>query len=151
MTKFVLALLAIAALGLAYIRLAPMDPGTWHANPERGTRTGKPNDYLLGPGGDREALTSDLPPAELAARIDTVAMAEPRTNRLAGDPASGHVTYVQRSRAMGFPDAISVRTVPDGDGSRLMVWSRSRYGQSDLGVNAARVWRWLAAADLDAR
>ena len=55
---------------------------------------------------------------------------------------------VQRSRVIGFPDAISVSARPDGKGSRLSIWSRSRYGQYDFGVNRARVERWLAALNL---
>ncbi|MEM9796533.1 MAG: DUF1499 domain-containing protein [Pseudomonadota bacterium] len=134
--------------GLGYIRTAPMDPEVWHADPEAGARTGKPNDYLVGPGGDREAIVVEEAPAELLARLDAVALAEPGTTRLAGDPAEGWVTYVQRSRLMGYPDAISVRVVPEGAGGKLMIWSRSRYGHSDLGVNRARVMRWLDALAL---
>jgi len=46
---------------------------------------------------------------------------------------------------MGYPDAISVKAVQTGDRTGLMLWSRSRYGQSDLGVNQARIERWLTA------
>jgi uncharacterized protein (DUF1499 family) len=55
------------------------------------------------------------------------------------------MTYVQRSRFWGFPDYVSVRAVDLGDGSSaLAIFSRSRYGASDLGVNRARVDAWLA-------
>jgi uncharacterized protein (DUF1499 family) len=56
------------------------------------------------------------------------------------------MTYVVRSRIMGFPDAVSIRLVPLADGTRVEVFSRSRYGYSDMGVNAARVARWIADA-----
>jgi uncharacterized protein (DUF1499 family) len=81
----------------------------------------------------------------MAARIDAIATAE-GAEMIAGDLAEGHMTYVARSRLMGFPDAISVRLVPVGEGTRVEVYSRSRFGYSDMGVNAARVERWIAAA-----
>lgn len=141
--------LLAAVAAAAYVRLTPMPAEDWHADPTLGARTGKPNDYLMGPDGDRPALRVDLPPDAVLARIEAVALAEPNTSRLAGAPDDGWATYVQRSRLMAFPDAISVRAVPDGGGSRLSIWSRSRYGYGDLGVNAARVARWLRAAGLD--
>lgn len=142
------AVAGLAVAGLGYIRLAPMDPVEWHVDPEAAQRTGNPNDYLVADGGDRPAARSDVLPGALMARLDEVALAEDGTERLAGSPEGGFVTYVQRSRIMGYPDAISVRAVPDGDGSRLTIYSRSRYGKSDMGVNEARVKRWLAALDL---
>ena len=100
---------------------------------------------LVGPNGDRPEIASDAAPVDLLSRLDAVAMAEPGVTRLAGSAAEGRVTYVQRSRLMSYPDAISVSAVPEGAGSRLSIYSRSRFGVSDMGVNAARVDRWLAA------
>ena len=134
-----------AALLAAYVRLSPMEAEDWHVDPAATDRTGRPNDYLVGPEGDRAEVVSDLPPVELLTRLDAVAMAEPGVTRLAGSTVEGRVTYVQRSRLMGYPDAISVSAVPEGAGSRLSIYSRSRYGVSDMGVNAARVDRWVAA------
>ena len=139
------ALVALALLlgGTAYVRLAPMRAADWHVVPEADRRTGKPNDYLVAEGGDRSAVLRPEPPGDLLAKIDRIARSEPRTIRLAGTPDAGFVTYVQRSRVMGYPDAISVRAVPEGTGSRLTIWSRSRFGHGDLGVNRKRVARWL--------
>jgi uncharacterized protein (DUF1499 family) len=36
---------------------------------------------------------------------------------------------------------------PAGEGSTLAIYSRSLIGRSDLGVNRARVTRWLAALE----
>lgn len=124
-----------------------MDPADWHADPEDGARTGKPNDYLVAEGGDRAPLVLDAPPSDVAGRLDFIAMGEPGVERLAGSPEEGHVTYVQRSRLIGFPDAVSVKVSAEGEGARVSVWSRSRFGHSDLGVNRARVERWLAALE----
>jgi uncharacterized protein (DUF1499 family) len=48
---------------------------------------------------------------------------------------------------VGFPDMISAKASPEGEGTRLSVWSRSRYGYSDMGVNRARVEAWLSRMD----
>ncbi|WP_339644204.1 DUF1499 domain-containing protein [Jannaschia helgolandensis] len=146
--SLVLAAVGLTALGLTYVRIAPTDPAVWHVDPTKAIRSGKPNDYLVADGGDRPAIVSDVPPADLLSRIDAVAMAEVGVTRLAGSPDEGLITYVQRSRVIGFPDAISVSARPDGMDSRLSIWSRSRYGQYDFGVNRARVERWLAALNL---
>lgn len=142
-------LVVLATSGLSmFARLAEMDPTIWHADPFAAERTGRPNDYLLAEGGDADVLRLDLEPAEAVARFDAVAMADKRVSRLAGDVEAGWVTYIQRSALIGYPDAISVRALPEGDGSRLAIWSRSRFGHSDLGVNAARVTRWLGLSGL---
>ena len=40
---------------------------------------------------------------------------------------------------MGFREDISIRVTPDGEDSRVDIRSASRYFDSDLGSNAARV------------
>jgi len=141
-----LALLLAAAL-LLYIRLAPMAAERWHVDPATAPRPSSPNAYILRDGdGNGPAAILPAPPAETAHALQAMLEAEPRVTRLAGDPAEGHVTYVQRSRLMGFPDAVSIRLEPSGqDATRVTVFSRSRFGYSDAGVNAARVDRWMAA------
>jgi uncharacterized protein (DUF1499 family) len=47
---------------------------------------------------------------------------------------------------LGFPDAMSIRLHAEGDMTRVEIFSRSRFGYSDMGVNAARVARWIDAA-----
>jgi hypothetical protein len=44
---------------------------------------------------------------------------------------------------MGYREDVSVRVVPDGDGSRVDLRSSSRYFVHDLGSNAARVRRLI--------
>jgi uncharacterized protein (DUF1499 family) len=137
---------AILAGGAAlYVRSVEMDPAVWHADPTLGERTGRPNDALAGDSGDLSAPILPGTVAEVATRVDAVALAEPRVERIAGTPEEGWMTYVQRSALMGYPDAVSVRVLPEGDGARVVIWSRSRFGQSDMGVNRERIDRWLAA------
>jgi len=54
---------------------------------------------------------------------------------------------VQRSRLFRFADDVSVRFIDNGNGNgtaTLAIYSRSRLGYGDLGVNRRRVQRWLA-------
>lgn len=52
--------------------------------------------------------------------------------------------YIQRSAPMQFPDTIVVRYIEQPEGrSTLAIYSRSQLGHSDLGVNLARLERWL--------
>jgi uncharacterized protein (DUF1499 family) len=49
---------------------------------------------------------------------------------------------------MRFPDTVDIEVLPVGDNqSTLAIYSRSLIGRSDLGVNRARVERWLAKLD----
>ena len=139
-------LLVFVTLGaMIWIRLAPTDPVDWHAYPAAELRSGKPNDFLLAPeGGDATAPVYAVEAAALAARLDTFVLHEPRTERLAGSAERGLVTYLQRSLVMGFPDYVTVAFQDLEDGkSTLTIWSRSRFGYSDLGVNEGRVRRWI--------
>jgi uncharacterized protein (DUF1499 family) len=146
-----LAALVAGAVVLAIVmRWVQDDPAVWHVDPAAAARTGAPNDYLVAPQGataaqpDRLAEVHPFLPRELLQRFDAVASAAPRTERIAGSPDEGLVTYVQRSRVFGFPDYVSVRAVEVPGGSALIVWSRSRFGYGDFGVNKARVEGWLA-------
>lgn len=129
--------LVVATLAFgAWVRLAPSDPARWHTDPAQGEA------------GDNSHVAKaflPLPPAEALAAFDTVAMAEPRTRRLAGSVEEGRITYVSRSALWGFPDYTTVAAEPGEGGSWLVIHARARFGQSDLGVNAARTGRWLAA------
>jgi len=137
----ILALLAVA--GVAYVRLAPSDPARWHVDP--GAATPGAGRYVVRPeGGDEAGPLLPMPPADGLAALDAIARATPRTQVLAGSVAEGRITYVTRSRLVGFPDYTTVEAVPAEGGARLVMHARLRFGQSDFGVNAARVRGWLA-------
>ncbi|MGG7566406.1 DUF1499 domain-containing protein [Rhodovulum sp. DZ06] len=145
------ALIALVALGLAVrVRTAPDRVADWHVDPVEGARTGKPNDVLVGPmaGADRPAPTWDASPEMLMHSFSMVAEGAENTTLLAGSEQALHATWIQRTPLMAFPDYISVRALPAEGGATLAIWSRSRYGHSDLGVNARRVADWIAAVDL---
>ena len=125
-------IIVIVFLGLlAYVRLAPSDPAVWHVRPDV---TG---DKTFAKGATRVVPTGK----DGLRRLAAVAEADPRTDRLAGSVEDGMITFITRSRTVGFPDY----TTAVQDGETLKILARSRFGRKDLGVNAARVDRWIEA------
>src|SRR6202790_4199919 len=55
----------------------------------------------------------------------------------------GHIEAIAQTPIMGFREDVSIRVTPDGDGSRVDIRSSSRYFESDLGSNAARITRLI--------
>jgi hypothetical protein len=51
----------------------------------------------------------------------------------------GHIEAVARTMIMGLPEDVAIRVLPDGDGAKIDIRSSSRYFESDLGSNAARI------------
>lgn len=84
-----------------------------------------------------------IPPAEAFKRVDRVAMAS-GWDVVARAPPEGRLEAVQTSGWFGFRDDIVVRIRPDGAGSRIDIRSKSRVGESDLGVNARRIREFVA-------
>ena len=130
---YVYLILLIAIPLLAYIRLAPSDPSKWHT-----PITATDNKSLKG-GAIRVIPATD----GALERIHEAAKNLDRTTVLAGSPAEGRVTYVTRTRTIGFPDYTTV----ERDGDVIKMFARLRFGRSDLGVNAARLKRLIAAAE----
>ncbi len=137
---FVVVLAVVVAA--AYVRLAPSDPARWHVDPAAAEPG--PGRFVVKPdGGDIAGPLLDMPPREALAAFDAVARATPRTRILAGSVGEGRITYVTRSALWGFPDYTTVEAVQAEGGSRLAIFARLRFGESDLGVNEARVRGWL--------
>ncbi|WP_299374618.1 DUF1499 domain-containing protein [uncultured Tateyamaria sp.] len=129
----VLIVVCIVALGaVAWVRLAPVDAARWH-QPISATAS---KDMTGG-----AIRVTDVGPEALA-RVDAAARAMPRTQVVAGSVAEGQITYVTRSRWIGFPD---FTTVEYRDGL-LRMYARLRFGRSDFGVNRERLQRLLVAA-----
>jgi uncharacterized protein (DUF1499 family) len=67
----------------------------------------------------------------------------------------GRIEAVARTPIMGFREDVSIRVSPDGEDSRVDIRSSSRYFESDLGSNAARVTKFIdelnTAADNDSQ
>ena len=114
----------------AYVRLAPSNPERWHIDPSSVASAGS--------FGILQTTRTDL------SALDTVARSTPRVRVLAGSVSEGHITYIARSSIWGFPDYITVKQF-DGE---ILVYSRQRFGNSDWGVNAARLAKWSKALGL---
>ncbi len=122
----------------AYVRLAPSDIGRWHVSPKA---EGPWGEVVAGDGWATLRLTDPArPPAALLAALDAVAVATPRTVRLAGSPETGRITWVTRSALWGFPDYTTAEAREDG----VYIFARLRFGRGDMGINGARLKDWQA-------
>ncbi len=119
------------------------------------TRPASPNTALAAPAGfspvpDIVTPIYKVPADRLFALVQAVAADQPRTFQAALFPQELQVHYVARSAVFNFPDLITVQIRTEtADSSELILYSRSVYGESDLGVNRKRVAAWLA--DLQTR
>lgn len=109
-----------------------------------------PNAWVVAPVGvirgkaDEEAPTFAVDAVRLAGAWRDVVAAEPRTTITAVSVDGLQIEAEQRSALFGFVDDISFRALPLAEGSStLAVYSRSRVGYWDLGVNRSRVRSWL--------
>lgn len=136
MIFFVLFFVLLAVLGLGfvgYVRLAPSDPARWHVDPLTEADPSTPNFARV----DRVVA---MPPEAVAATIAERARIEGAV-LLAGDAEFG--TWIARTPVMRYPDYVTIRLLPEGDGTRIVAFSRARFGVGDHGVNRARLRRWL--------
>jgi len=135
--------------GLAKLMGARLDiePTDWARLKRRRT----PNDALVctpalcpNAAADEEPKIYSMTPAELLARMKTIALAEPNVTELACEPNCDRTARcIQYSRGLRFPDTIDVEVFSAGAGSTLAIYSRSLVGRKDFGVNRARVRRCL--------
>ena len=110
-----------------------------------------PNTYLVCPEGYCEAAQPmarspafDVPAGRLEAAWMAMLDRQPRVTVLQKDETLRQVDAEQRSLLIGYPDTVTARFIPLGEGqSTLAVYSRSHYGRSDYGVNRERVETWL--------
>ena len=121
--------IAAAVLLALYVRFAPSDAGRFHVS------------GAVQSDADLEGGVKRILPGVTLAELDQIAQQTPRTKVLAGSVDDGRITYVTRSRLIGFPD---YTTVEAKDGM-VTVFARLRFGRSDLGVNRRRVEGWIKA------
>jgi uncharacterized protein (DUF1499 family) len=138
-------LFGIVLIGfIAFVRLAPSNPATWHQDPLTAKKGRKKNVFIQLPNvGKHPSPEFSMDAASLATALDKLAMQTPDVARLAGSSDGLFVTYVARTKMMRYPDYISIKFIDLGAGlSTLAVFSRARFGFSDRGVNRRRFLGW---------
>src|SRR5258706_11313429 len=81
---------------------------------------------------------------DLRAAFRQAISSEPRLSLVQSDDGALADRYVQRSQLMRYPDTIVVRFFDrPGGHSTIALYSRSQLGRGDMGVNLARLQRWL--------
>jgi hypothetical protein len=154
---FLFAAIAVVGAAAGFLLLGPermwslfgpadLGPVTFETLERRSTRT----DALACPPNLCPALADIFPPV-FPVDVPTLRKAFARaiaTERLLTlvdiDDRTPADRYVQRTERMRFPDTIVVRYIPVGEGgSTVAIYSRSQLGRNDLGVNLARIERWL--------
>jgi hypothetical protein len=131
-----LVFLAVVAFA-AYVRLAPSDPARWHVDLAAGGLPAHAHVFCIRPG---TRYDSGVEPQALLAQLDAIALATPRTTRLAGSAEAGRITWVTRSGLIGYPDYTTAQAM---EGPGLCIAGRQRFGSNDWGVNAARIGGWV--------
>lgn len=113
-------------------------------------RADTPNQYLTCPNDVCSAFIDDLPPvyaasvAETRSAWEALMKNEPRLREMRRDLTGVQIDYVQRSRLLRFPDLITIRFIAiDANRTTLAIYSRSIYGQGDMGVNKDRIRGWV--------
>jgi uncharacterized protein (DUF1499 family) len=89
-------------------------------------------------------LTLNLPPARAFDRA-LAAVRAMGWDLVASDPVAGRIEATDTTFWFGFKDDIVVRVQPQENGCRVDVRSLSRVGGGDIGANAARTRKYLAA------
>lgn len=140
-----LGLAAVAVIGFAgWVRLAPVDAARWHkvAYPSGMGHVPSAGGHIW-----RGEVTGDG--AATLARLDRIIRDTPRSRLIAGAVGERMVSYEIRSPLWGFPDYVTLSLgeglIEDGSVRYVEIYSRLRFGTSDLGVNRGRIERWLAA------
>lgn len=130
---------------------ASHDPAVWHVDPQAVELPLTPNYYLVAPQVltiatvSREAPQYSVDVSVLAKAYDDFIIRQSNVVVVAGSVAEGWITYVQRSSVLRVPDYITIKFIAlEGGASTVVIWSRSRFGHGDMGVNQARIDGWLS-------
>ncbi|MCK9993886.1 MAG: hypothetical protein Dbin4_02406 [Alphaproteobacteria bacterium] len=91
---------------------------------------------------DLAPLILAVPAAEAFTRAQKL-VAERGWILVEANAQEGRIEATAETRFMRFKDDVVIRIRPEGEGSRVDMRSVSRFGQSDLGVNARRISQFL--------
>lgn len=113
-------------------------------------RPASPNHYLIAPAGsagpapDEPAPAFDLSASALYDLARRIVLAQPRTRLLEDAPKRLAFEARQRTPVWRFADDITIEALPLAERrATIVLYSRSRSGYWDLGVNRRRARRWL--------
>jgi len=150
MGMILILLLILAASGIVTVRILVRPATTDFVDFMALKRSSTDNDALACPPGlcsakaDLVIAPVSMSAAELAGKVRALPDLEPRTVLVGENDAELRYVLVQRSALFNFPDTVNIAIQPiDASHAALAIYSRSRYGKSDLGVNMKRVQRWL--------
>lgn len=160
MWKWIRFILLLLLLVIGYGAWTMWNPNTEFAGRQMGTVAtdfktlklkGRDNKYLLLPegfaGGDKPDATSPafaISAAALANRAKDLWAKQARTELVRDIDSNLQFELVQRSAVFKFPDYVAIQAIDLGGGkAALAIYSRSKYGRSDFGVNKARIEAWL--------
>jgi uncharacterized protein (DUF1499 family) len=113
-------------------------------------KIGRPNQFLALPSDFISAQKPDATVGTFNANVEQVTdawldilRAEPRVSDIR--QSEGQIEAIQRTALIGFPDWITAKPVDLGNGqASICVFSRSKFGMRDFGVNEKRGLEWLA-------
>ena len=124
-------LVFVLMLGMAYVRVAPLDPAQWNVPIQATSDEDQAGGAVRVIAGDEATFQA----------LDIAARGLKRTRVLAGSVGQARITYVTRSLFFGFPD---LTTIEHADG-QIRMFARLRFGSSDMGVNRNRLEGLIAA------
>src|SRR3989442_4371784 len=154
--------LALAARGVGMPRINdfttdPSDPRALTHAATLAPNAARDMSYPKGFAAIQRECCADLRPAHVrAGTAEAFARAEAVVRQMDlavtwSDPSAGLLEAMATSRLFGFHDDIAIRVRPEADGtSRIDMRSKSRDGQGDLGVNAARIRTFVRAVEAGA-
>jgi uncharacterized protein (DUF1499 family) len=108
------------------------------------------NYYLVCPAKYCNVTPNELSPVypvsaeDLYNTFNQIISHESRVNFIYTIPEQGQFQLEQKSLILGFPDDIGIQFIALSENtSTLAIYSKSRYGFYDFGVNKRRVTKWL--------
>ena len=137
--KSALYLLVFVVIAALTLRFWPVDTEEFHEDPAEPEHR-RSEVRLIGLEAPRYPATAE----EVLRAFRKIALADRGVHVVEGSIDEGMITFVARSKIMGFRDFITVKAVDEGkDLAKLAILARPRINSYDWGVNAARLDRWL--------
>ena len=138
MKTLAIMVLVLGLLVLGWIRFRPIDHDRWHVDPADQDAEENAGIRLIGREAPRFPADADM----VLAALQDIALSEPGTRLLDGDPDEGMMTFISRSGLLGIPSFMTVKAVNEGASTKLaMAWRSSGSVSPDIGRE--RIDRWM--------